>query len=479
MNTPNPKHGITGPVSIKESTQEAIRSAEIMELLLRNSNFFESEDEGQTRERVLGRLDFLIKRFVEKTAPDATHKYGGKIFTFGSYRLGVHDRGADIDVLCVVPRHVSRRDFFTIFYEDLRLDEHASEISKVEDAYVPLISLVFHGIPIDLTFARLNMSIIPENISLLNDAILKSMDEKCILSLNGSRVTDAILRLVPRVDVFHSTLRAVKFWAKRRFVYGNAYGYFGGVSFSICVARVAQMYPNLCSYDLLVKFFETFAFWKWPTPILLCPVIDHNYNLKVWDPKIYPADKYHKMPVITPVYPSMNSTYNVSQSTFSLINAEFMRAHEFLKGGMNREEIEEKSLAVLSKVLEMSDFFKKHRMFIEVKIGAESREDLNSWEGYIKSKIRVLGVKLEGMENIAAATPFPKEFEEEEEVMFYIAVDVQAVKGKKIFVGEAISEFVGFVNQWEEKKEGMRIEIVSKKRKEVLEMECIKRVGFV
>ena len=43
-------------------------------------------------------------------------------------------------------------------------------------------------------------------------------------SLNGCRVADQILRLVPRPDTFSLTLRAVKLWAKTHGVYSNILG---------------------------------------------------------------------------------------------------------------------------------------------------------------------------------------------------------------------------------------------------------------
>jgi poly(A) polymerase len=87
------------------------------------------------REIVLGRFAEAVKKFVHKVAiqrglsESAAKVAGGKIFTFGSYRLGVHGPGTDIDTLCVVPKHVSREDFFDVFEPMLRDLEGVTEVS--------------------------------------------------------------------------------------------------------------------------------------------------------------------------------------------------------------------------------------------------------------------------------------------------------------------------------------------------------------
>lgn len=57
---------------------------------------------------------------------------GGKIFTFGSYRLGVHTPDTDIDALCVVPRHIERdKHFFGDLLEKLKTNPSVQKMTDV------------------------------------------------------------------------------------------------------------------------------------------------------------------------------------------------------------------------------------------------------------------------------------------------------------------------------------------------------------
>ena len=160
---------------------------------------------------------------------------GGKIYTYGSYRLGVYgpginscktflrtmlisSSGSDIDTLVVAPREVTRDDFFETFpsvLERLSPPGAIEEITPVPEAFVPIIKLEYSGISIDLIFASLAVSSIPTNMTLKNNSLLRGLDDRTLRSVNGTRVTDEILELVPQPKVFRTALRTIKLWAKR------------------------------------------------------------------------------------------------------------------------------------------------------------------------------------------------------------------------------------------------------------------------
>lgn len=466
--------GVTAPACTAQPTEAERRASRVMNEYLVEQGFFEEEKEAIEREKVLGLLNNLVNEFIRKIArrsgvPAEEGSAASKIFTFGSYRLGVHSKGADIDTLCVVPSFISRKDFFSIFYEELSKLKYITSLSKITDTFVPLIKFRIHSIPIDLLFARLDMPSIPDKINLLDNALLKHMDEKCILSLNGSRVTDEILSLVPNVKTFHAALRFVKYWAQKRCVYGHSYGYMGGVAYALCVARACQLYPNAAPFAVVSKFFSLFASWAWPQPVLLKEIVDCNFNLRVWNPKVHPGDRYNKMPVITPAYPSICSTHNVSVSTLAMMKREFARGAPLCSAVLEEGGGDENMKTAVEKLCAPTDFFSRHKNYMMVSIASASEEEFTRFSGFAESKVRLLALKLEAVESISFAFAFPRNFSrdvEDSEVglarklfisgleggrayklrCFFVGLELSSAKlplnaSRKLNLGKPVSEF--------------------------------------
>jgi poly(A) polymerase len=172
-------------ISSETYTQEDILETKYIENILRNDyNLFESEEESKLREEILNSLGTCVKNAVYKMAielnypEDSAQEAGGKIFTFGSYRLGIVGPGDDIDVLCVGPDFCERDKFYKKMVEELEKEKKITQIFKVDSAYVPIIKIVFNNIPIDILVARLSKSQIGKNLtSLEDDSILKNCDE--------------------------------------------------------------------------------------------------------------------------------------------------------------------------------------------------------------------------------------------------------------------------------------------------------------
>ncbi|KIJ37473.1 hypothetical protein M422DRAFT_33786 [Sphaerobolus stellatus SS14] len=402
--------GVTPPISTAPPTERDMVVTKTMMEELKRQGIFESEEESRTRELVLGRVAALVKRFVHRVciqrglSEAAATAAGGKIFTFGSYRLGVHGPGSDIDTLCVVPKHVSRDEFFTVFEPMLREFEGVTEVSGVPEAYVPIVKAKISGIPIDFLFARLALATIPDDLELRDDNLLRNLDERCVRSLGGSRMTDELLRLVPNVPVFRDSLRCIKLWAQRRAIYSNINGFCGGVAWSMLVARICQLYPTAVAGGIISRFFTIMHQWNWPQPVLLKQIEEGPLNVRVWNPRLYPSDRAHRMPIITPAYPAMCSTHNVTRSTQYIMAQECKRAAAIV----DRIVV---GTAQWSELFAKHDFFNKYRYYLQVIASTADPELQVKWSGTVESRLRQLVMKLELIDTIEIAHPFVKGFD--------------------------------------------------------------------
>ncbi|KAJ6191403.1 Poly(A) polymerase [Penicillium mononematosum] len=368
--------GVTPPISTVLPTKDELSANDDLIAELKAQNNFELPTETERRKQVLQLLQRVTVEFVQVVS----RKKGLSLLL--SRLLGVK----------FLPMEVTGW-----VYTD--------PMTPVPDAFVPIIKLELCGISIDLIFARLVIPSIPMNLDLKNNDYLRGLDEREVRSLNGTRVTDEILELVPQQKTFRLALRAIKLWAQRRAIYSNIVGFPGGVAWAMLVARVCQLYPQATGSVIVGKFFRIMNKWNWPQPVLLKQIEDGPLQIKVWNPKIYHGDRFHLMPIITPAYPSMCATHNISMSTKAVILRELQRGGDMVD-------------KIFMKQLSWHDLFARHTFFthdykyyLSITASSKTKEAESVWSGLVESKLRHLVGALDRKPIIAVAHPFPKGFE--------------------------------------------------------------------
>jgi poly(A) polymerase len=411
------------------------------------------------------------------------------LVSFGSYRLGVHRKTSDIDVLAVCPPCCSRHDFFTSLISLLKEDPSVEQVHPIPQAYTPVIKFYLKGLQIDMLFARVSdasklMSFQQQRVSPLvakaqslprveysiTDVDLMDLDEATVRSMNGARVSQILLQLVPNLENFRTVLKAVKEWATQAGIYSNVLGFLGGINWAILVAWVCMRHPKATNTALLEIFFQTFATWNWPKPVLLAPIQDTPppgvLPLPAWNPNVNPRDGLHICPIITPAYPSMNSSYNVGMPQLRRIQDEMILACNHLK---------EKD-SDYSSLFKPSDFFTRHEHYLQVTIRASNRQDFLEWFRLVESRLRLLICSVETQQ--VHAWPFAQFFDcqyssdgtylgpgktQDEtaihESMFFIALRF-APGLDSINLQHLTSDFLHKVNSWEKRNAGMELSMV-------------------
>ncbi|ONK81373.1 uncharacterized protein A4U43_C01F28350 [Asparagus officinalis] len=471
----NGRLGVTEPISLGGPTEFDVIKTQELEKYLADAGLYESQEEAVSREEVLGRLDQIVKNWVKNISRQKgfneqfVQEANAKIFTFGSYRLGVHGPGADIDTLCVGPRHATREDDFFVELQNMLAEmPEVSELHPVPDAHVPVMKFKFSGVSIDLLYAKLALWVIPEDLDISQDSILQNADEQTVRSLNGCRVTDQILRLVPNIQTFRTTLRCMRLWAKKRGVYSNVLGFLGGINWALLVARICQLYPNALPSTLVSRFFRVYTQWRWPNPVMLCDIEEGSLGLPVWDPRRNFRDRTHLMPIITPAYPSMNSSYNVSASTLRIMTDEFQRGNDICK-------LMETNKADWNTLFEPYPFFEAYKNYLEIDIAAEDEDDFRNWKGWVESRLRFLTLNIERQTfGKLQCHPHPRDFSEKSKPLhccYFMGLQrkqgVPSKEGEQFDIRATVEDFKSNVGSYILWKPGMEIHVSHIKQRNV------------
>ncbi|BFG24381.1 hypothetical protein CerSpe_106550 [Prunus speciosa] len=469
------QYGVTKPISTAGPTEADIQRTLELEKFLVDAGLYESKEDADKREEVLQRIGQIVKDWVKQLTrlrgytDQMVEDANALIFTFGSYRLGVHGPGADIDTLCVGPSYVNREeDFFFILHNILAEMEEVTELQPVPDAHVPVMKFKFDGISIDLLYASISLLVVPEDLDISDVSLLYDVDEPTVRSLNGCRVADQILKLVPNIEHFCTTLRCLKFWAKRRGVYSNVTGFLGGVNWALLVARVCQLYPNAVPSMLVSRFFRVYTQWRWPNPVMLCAIEEDELGFSVWDPRKNPRDRTHHMPIITPAYPCMNSSYNVSQSTLRVM------VEQFRYGNKICEEVE-LNKARWCALFEPYLFFESYKNYLEVDIVAADVDDLRAWKGWVESRLRQLTLMIErDTLGMLQCHPYPHEYVDMNKQCAHSAFFMglqrkqgEKTQGQQFDIRGTVDEFRHSINMYLFWKPGMEIYVSHVRRRQL------------
>lgn len=316
-------------------------------------------------------------------------------------------------------------DFFSDFVgQKLMTHEGVRDVCPVPEAYTPVVKFVLGGIAVDLLFVSLRLEEGDGDgedgreegregrvMDLLDLRYLQGLDDGGARSVNGVRVAEMILKLVPHVGHFTSTLRAVKLWAKRRGLYSSVLGFLGGVSWAILVAFICQRYPHASPSKLLLVFFRVYSQWNWPsasTPVLLCPIVSPPHpafdHLSVWYPPWSSSSSSNNslMPLITPAFPSMNSAFNVGMPQLRRLQEELKRAailtRSWALGPTSKLMARRKER--WESLFEVSPYFTRFHNFLQVDVWVqegreEKRGEFSRWFGWVESRLRSLIMALE------------------------------------------------------------------------------------
>jgi poly(A) polymerase len=479
-------------------------TSRILEHLLANDlEVYETPEQKRNKELVLFKLREILDQWMQRVKkkhgiPPDSPTGNAKLLPYGSYKLGVSSPTGDIDTMVLAPYFVDRdEDFFGLLHgllsELATTNDNIKELTMVNQQHtiMPLIKMTFYGIQIDMVFARVQYTEdLDEFIKtkLYNEEYLQPMDEKMKRSFNGYRNAEMLLKSLARKpeeshlnseveiwlnmkreEVFRTTLKCIKLWAKNNGLDSNKMGYIGGISWAMLTAKICKLFPYKCPARLLEKFFWLFGTeWRWD-----------EWFVRI--EKEFPDEHLshgRTMYIITPSRPQMNSTHNVTLSTLEIMTSRMRDAHVLVKNMLekyshvdmlNPEDPIAKNewMSLFTKY----NFFDCYEHFIEINILGGKEADYLRWQGFVEAKIRLLCERFEDLLKFydLKIHPWPNTYDRDENTFknypfattIYIGLNLNQQHDDTIDLNIPVIRFIEFLEiEWSRDNPGKRDPLV-------------------
>ena len=474
--------GITPPRSIETFTESDISETVCLVEYLDEVSPLESSQGDQVRQIVIGLLRRVINEWCYETAislgasESLARETRCALVSFGSYKLGgLIGPNSDMDLVCICPSILTVDAFFTRLVAKLIEIQSVGKVVAIPTAFTPIIKLTVNDIEIDLLFSRISkpkVDLVGDDF--VADEYLCGTDQRSARALNGPRVAAKLLRLVPNLDTWRTSLRAIKHWANSRQIYSNVTGYFGGIAWAICVARVCQLYPNMCASQILPLFYKTMLENDWETTPIQLNEIEHKDNVQYAHFQVWNKESNRGlMPILTPAFPCQNATDPVTLTTKRVILDECKRAldicnahsestHDDPSPDEPATHAEHKTLTLDDSPIHeyaLNQLFSPISLptenYIEIHVSGKTEKVFNRLKGFVELKLRSLIYGIEKLTNERIQLrPFP---EWTDDACMRIAYTHTAAVSALPDLRPAIDKWMRQLAEWNERDEWIGI----------------------
>eukprot|EP01029_Cantina_marsupialis_P024413 TRINITY_DN6283_c0_g1_i1.p1 TRINITY_DN6283_c0_g1~~TRINITY_DN6283_c0_g1_i1.p1 ORF type:complete len:520 (-),score=91.51 TRINITY_DN6283_c0_g1_i1:1582-3141(-) len=426
----------------------------------------------------LGELEKLLNIFLDKHSNNenldedhsqvtdgesnsVSHKPKVKLLMFGSYRLGVYDCESDLDTLCIIPRHcMSRSEFFEKLPSFLRNIDDISNMLCVPSSFCPVLKFEFHGMKIDMLFCGVDEEIVDDSI-LLEDSILIGMEQPDIIALNGYRTTEKLISMmeeISRLDLFRKLLRVIKSWSKSQGLYSNVLGFFGGINLALMAAFICETYYREERLDKLVfYFFRVFSRWEYNKILKLNPAIRLPSGTSI-AMKSYLPNTTDAFPILTPVFPTMNSFHNCNPVSWKIIMDCLKNADRICSGVISGRN--DYSSLWSGRI---SDSVDNSTHFLLISLSSSSTEEMLAWRGYMETRMRRLFTDLSRLPQVLEIRPIPCWLDSDESFLPHnrheseLLIALTCDMSEDVLFNRVLTPFESHLRSWTNRTETMDI----------------------